>query len=133
MSITYEHEPQKFFTPFPKELLPEGFRYPERYISHSQSMDYPKYFLWWFSDNKEKIDSDWTFRHHWQSEGWLYLDEIDPIPFARNGDWAAYFDGNDHSGDPRVVVADLGNKKNSYKLSNFDVWLDQALKDSGLE
>lgn len=43
------------------------------------------------------------------------------------------FDGNDHSGDPKVVVVDLGNKKKSYKLPSFDAWLDQALRDSGLK
>jgi len=133
MSIIYEPKPQKSFIPFAKDILPEGFKYPEGYLSHAKAMDYPVSFLWWFSDNTKKIDSDWEFRLYWQSEGWLYLDEIDPIPFARDGDWAAYFNGNDHSGDPSIVVVDLGNKQNSYKLPNFDAWLDKALKDSGLQ
>lgn len=114
-------------------LLPHEFSYPTGYLSHAESMDYPASFLWWFEDNSEELDPCWELRSHWGSEGWLYLDEIDPIPFARNGDWAAFFDGNDHSGDPKVIVADLGNKRNSYKLKNFDAWLEEALIGSGLK
>lgn len=133
MSIKYEKKPQTSFTPFSEDVLPAGFRYPGGYLSHAKAMSYPEYFLWWFTNVEEHGQRAWDNRHLWQFEGWLYLDEIDPIPFARNGDWAAYFDGNDHSGDPKVVVVDLGNKRNSYKLANFDAWLDQALKDSGLK
>lgn len=121
---------------YPGEVLPDGFSYPENYLQlrNRVEVDVLDFLIWDFpNDDYGHATLSWRLRHHGQSEGWLYLDEIDPIPFARNGDWEAYFDGNDHSGDPKVVVADLGNKKNSYKLSNFDEWLDQALKDSGLE
>ncbi|WP_430511449.1 hypothetical protein [Pannonibacter phragmitetus] len=132
MAIKYEYQPQRAFTPFPSDHLPEGFVYPAHYLEHAKSLSYPMNFIWWFNDCSNGIDPDWDLRLHWQSEGWRYMDEIDPIPFARNGDWAAFFDGNDRNGDPKVVVVDLGNKMNSYKLSNFDVWLHRALQDSGL-
>ena len=114
--------------------MPAGFRYAESYLRFGHEVACPDMLIWWFPNEEfGHATRAWSNRHHWQSKGWLYLDDIDPIPFARNGDWAAYFDGNDRSGDPRVVVVDLGNKENSYKLENFDAWLTQALKDSGLK
>lgn len=124
----------KHVTPYLSEILPEGFIYPNSYLCFVDELEVPERLIWGFPDERYgQAARAWEVRLHWQSEGWLYLDEIDPIPFARNGDWAAFFDGNDHSGDPRVVVVDLGNKKNSYKLPNFDAWYDQALRDSGLK
>ena len=122
------------FTPYSNERLPNGFRYPERYLRFAHGIGIPAGLIWGFpNDQYGHAANAWRMRLHWKSEGWKYLTDIDPIPFARNGDWAAFFDGNDHSGDPRVVVADLGNKSNSYRLANFDAWLDRALKDSGLK
>ncbi len=121
-------------TPYSEEILPQGFFYPESYLRLAGPAEIPDRLIWWFPNDKfGHAARAWDHRLYWQSEGWLYLDEIDPIPFARNGDWAAFFDGNDHSGDPKVVVVDLGNKKKSYKLPSFDVWLNQALRDSGLK
>lgn len=120
--------------PYSAGILPKGFHYPEGYLNLVQNAKKPERLIWDFPDDRyEFARGEWDSRLHWQSEGWLYLDEIDPIPFARNGDWAAFFDGNDHSGDPKVVVVDLGNKRNSYKLANFDAWFDEALKSSGLK
>lgn len=120
--------------PYSVEILPEGFIYPASYLNFVAQLEVPDRLIWWFPNNEiGQSARAWEVRLHWQSEGWLYLDEIDPIPFARNGDWAAFFDGSDHSGDPRVVVVDLGNKKNSYQLPNFDAWFDQALRESGLK
>lgn len=121
-------------TPYPAKTLPEGFLYPKSYLCFVDELEVPERLIWDFPDDRfDHAAGEWDFRLHWKAEGWLYLDEIDPIPFARNGDWAAFFDGNDHSGDPRVVVVDLGNKKNSYKLLNFDAWYDKAVRDSGLK
>lgn len=133
MSIKYEYKPQTSFSPYPKEVLPEGFQYPDSYLAHAKATNYPKFFLWRFIDYEEQGKIAWENRHYWQSEGWLYLDKIDPIPFARNGDFAAYFDGNDHSGDPKIIVIDLGNKVYGREYADFKAWLDQALKDSGLK
>lgn len=133
MSSKYEFKSQVSFTPFSEDILPRGFRYPESYLAHAAAMDYPRHFLWWFNDSSSGRDLDWDFRLHWRSEGWSALADIDPIPFARNGDFAAYFDGNDHSGDPKVVVVDLGNKVYGREYANFDAWLDQAFRDSGMK
>lgn len=124
---------KRTFQPYPNDMLPNGFQYPQGYLNHAKLTDYPNCFLWWFIDQDEKGKRSWNLRNYRKSEGWKYLDDIDPIPFARNGDWAAYFDGNDHTGDPKIVVVDLGNKQNSYRLANFDAWLSHALKQSGLE
>jgi hypothetical protein len=121
------------FTPYPSELLPEGFRYPARYLEFVRGMKLPAGVVWAFPTDKfDQAISEWKGRLRFKSKGWKYLTDIDPIPFARNGDWAAFFDGNDHSGDPKFVVADLGNTQNSYTHENFDAWLDRAIKDSGL-
>ena len=120
--------------PYAQNLLPDGFRYPESYLQLSHSTDIPNGLMWDFPGPEyDHAVSEWNFRNHWKAEGWLYLEGIDPIPFARNGDWAAFFDGGDRSGDPEVVVIDLGNKINSYRLKNFNAWFDRALQDSGLK
>lgn len=121
-------------TPYSDDILPLGFTYPAAYLRFHDELEIPQGLVWDFPDDRyDHARGEWNFRQHWKSNGWLYLNEIDPIPFARNGDWAAFFDGNDHSGDPKVVVVDLGNKMNSYKLPNFDAWFKRALWDSGLE
>lgn len=126
--------PQKSFTPYPEDILPLGFRYPERYLQHATTINYPRHLVWGFSDSTlESGRLSWDLRHHWRDNGWIWLQEIDPIPFAKNGDWAAFFDGSDRSGDPKVVVVDLGNKEQGYELKNFGAWLEIALKDSGLK
>lgn len=124
---------QHSFQTYPNDMLPDGFQYPQAYLDQAKHTDFPSCFVWWFLDQDERGKRAWDLRTYCQVEGWRYLDDIDPIPFARNGDWEAYFDGKDHSGDPRVVVVDLGNKQNSYKLANFEAWLDHALKQSSLK
>lgn len=118
---------QTRFVPFPSSLLPQGFRYPEAYLTLSRGFIAPRYFRWWFiSADAEASALDWDYRLHWQSQGWRHLDQIDPIPFARDGDWSAYFDGNDRSGDPHIVVSDLGNRANGYTMPDFDSWRRRA-------
>ena len=125
--------PQGSFTPFPAETLPDGFQYPKLYLQFATSIGFPTGLIWWFvSAQTPGGDLAWDNRLYWSSEGWRFLGEIDPIPFAKNGDWAAYFDGRDPSGDPAIVVADLGNRANAYRLDSFDAWLDRAREDSGL-
>lgn len=114
-------------------MLPDGFRYPQAYLDHAKSYEYPRYFLWSFTDHEKRGPIAWDNRLHWAANGWNALADIDPIPFARNGDFAAYFDGNDHSGDPKVVVVDLGNKVYGREYANFDAWLEQAFKDSKMK
>lgn len=93
-------------------------------------MDYPKTFVWWFIDNDVHGPMEWEFRLTDKNDGWDALADIDPIPFARDGDFAAFFDGNDRTGDPKVVVVDLGNEVYGREYANFDAWLERAFKDS---
>lgn len=44
-------------------------------------------------------------------------------------DDAAFFDGNDTSGDPRVICLDLSNKHRTYEFENFDTWLKFAIEN----
>jgi hypothetical protein len=129
MMMKYERKKQTSFSPYGMDILPSGFVYPKRYLELSKHMDLSD-IRWWFenSDTEAGLLS-WEFRHEWGKNGWLYLDVIDPIPFARFGDLATYFDGNDKSGNPMVVEADLGNKGGSHKYADFDAWLSEAMKD----
>lgn len=121
----------KLYSP---EILPFGFSYPDGFIKISEYYNLPDGFIWWFpTDEFDHAAGEWEMRHYYKKKGWMLLDNIDPIPFARNGDWAAFFDGKDHSGDPKVVVVDYGNRKNSYTVANFNAWLDRAMIDSGLK
>ncbi len=130
--MKYIYKKQISFSIPPKNLLPKGFQYPEGYLTHSKTMGYPLQFLWDFIDHEEHDFIEWKCRLNPKINGWSALANIDPIPFARNGDWAAHFDGNDHSGDPIVVVIDLGNKAHGYTHENFSDWLDDAKMKSGI-
>lgn len=121
--------PPYFYSP---DRLPAGFRYPEAYVRFPDGVSLPEKFVWWFADEVQDLaELAWETRHDWGEDGWVCLQQIDPIPFAQNGDWAAFFDGNDHSGDPNVVLIDMGNREYCYTLDNFQAWLDIALKQSG--
>ena len=125
---------QSVFKSYDPEILPEGFSYPQAYLDLEKTFRPLKYFMWWLLDSRSELGQlAWELRIHYKTKGWKYFSDTDPIPFARDGDWAAFFNGNDHSGNPAIVVADLGNKENSYKMANFEVWYDNALRDAGLK
>lgn len=116
---------------YPAELLPEGFRYPEAYVRFPEGVSLPEKFVWSFPGEGFGIAQlAWEARHDWGEDGWVCLQKIDPIPFAESGDWAAYFDGNDHSGDPKIVIIEMGNPGYVNELDNFQAWLKIALEDS---
>lgn len=50
------------------------------------------------------------------------------IPFARLFDWAAYFDGDDITGNPKVYVFDLGDMPHHVCFKDFSEWLENASK-----
>ena len=113
------------FNPYPKNLLPNKFIYPVKYIEIS---DNPKlvnhnedyHFRWWFED-ADNEGSKLTYR--------LRNDKIEGfnlVPFAQNGDWLANFDGDDFSGDPKVIVVDLGDLPFYMTCENFTDWLAKA-------
>ncbi|MDU2245625.1 MAG: SMI1/KNR4 family protein [Haemophilus parainfluenzae] len=92
---------QTKFNLYPKEQLPENFKFPQSYIDLL------------YSKAIEKLTG-----------------VADLISFARDGDWAACFKLTDYSGNPRVYVHDLGNKDNKYECKDFDEWLAEEIKSA---
>ena len=132
MPIRYDFSAQRSFEPYPEDILPEGFQYPKGYLAHSREMLYPVQFPWWFDDSsKEAGASSWRMRSHWKIHR-LSSEDIDPIPFARNGELAAFFDGKDHSGDPPVFVVHLPTSACVSRYDCFEAWLDAGKKESGI-
>lgn len=122
---------QTKFTPYPLNLLPNGFKYPEKYLQLSDHLYFSDAFIWWFEDaDTEGGKLAWKLRLSYRE--WKNIGERNLIPFAQLNDDAAFFDGDDTSGDPKVIVIDLGNKQRMYELDNFDIWLREALVDSGV-
>jgi len=104
---------QTKFNLYPKEQLPENFKFPQSYIDLSSNMEKInelEYFPWWFIEKLTGV--------------------ADLIAFARDGDWAACFKLTDYSGNPRVYVHDLGNKDNKYECKDFDEWLAEEIKSA---
>lgn len=118
---------QKSFKPYPQEILPKGFKYPESYLKLSQSTesiipDEELGFPWWFDDyGTEGAESSYTYRNSYLS------DDFNLIPFANCFEWAAYFDGNDCSGDPKVIIIDRNELPFHDFCENFDEWLKEAI------
>ena len=112
---------QHSFTVYPKSILPNGFTYPAAYLQLSKNMYSLQNinFLWWFQDSATGAGvRAYELRNK--------IKGLNLIPLARYGDWAAYFDGDDQTGSPKVYVLDLGNLSNCIELENFDEWLYKA-------
>ena len=122
---------QTKFNLYPKEQLPENFKFPQSYIDLSSNMEKInelEYFPWWFEDpdyeNSEIEDSVYLY-----SKAIEKLTGVaDLISFARDGDLAACFDLTDYSGNPRVYVYDLGTNDPPYEKDSFDEWLSEEIK-----
>jgi len=113
-------------TPYPKELLPEGFKYPERYLRISEGLEEHERTDWDYEDaNSSGGRLTWELRNI-HSE-WKNVGDRELIPFAQLMDDAAFFDGTDTSGNPRVICLDLSNKHRTYEFENFDAWLKFAI------
>lgn len=119
---------QNNFQTYSSSQLPAGFKYPERYLELARCNDLHKDLVWWFEDaTTESGKLAWRLRH---SHGeWPDMEGRNLIPFAQLNDDAAFFDGGDLNGNPRVVVIDLGNKARAYLLPSFDDWLHSSLQD----
>ncbi|MDO4895315.1 SMI1/KNR4 family protein [Moraxella sp.] len=119
------HSKQTSFNPYSQEMLPEGFNYPKSYLELSKdtstiNWDSEFMFPWWFEDyGTEGAELSYMLRNKKIANSNL-------IPFAQNGDWKAYFNANDISGNPQVIVVDLGNTKNIEYFNNFNEWLEIA-------
>lgn len=116
---------RKKFIPYPYSALPSSFKYPESYLLLSKDLSLLngiEYFPWWFEDGvNDPKDVEEIYE---ELTGVKNL-----IPFARDGDWAACFKGNDTSGNPRVYVYDHVNIENKYEIDNFDNWLKFVIKE----
>ena len=93
---------QSNFNPYPNEMLPIGFIYPEHYLKLAKSTDNINYdeeyvFPWWFENSDKNINE--IINIYKEITGLPNL-----LPFARNGTWSACFDFLDHSGNPKVIV-----------------------------
>ena len=111
---------QKIFKPYPTELLPDGFVYPACYLQLAKctkTVHSDEYFQWWFEDAfNEGSKLSYRLRND-------HIEELNLVPFAQNGDWLANFDGDDKSGDPKVIVIDLSDLPFHMICANFDDWL----------
>ena len=119
---------QLTFKPYSDEYLPYGFKLPQEYLALSKDMSYLQniqYFSWWFVDGSESNNSlQEDIDIYYRLTGHSNL-----LVFARDGDWAACFDLNDHSKNPQVWVYDLGNRENYGKYINFSEWLNSVVQE----
>ena len=115
----------KAFNLYQNDLLPLGFTYPERIRSFAESGDYPRVVPWWFVDAVSDAGKlFFSIRRH---------DGRNLIPFAKVDDGrgdVACFDGDDHSGNPKVLMLVLDDSGRRYSYIDFDDWLSSALKDA---
>ena len=119
---------QDNFNPYPKDLLPTKFIYPVKYLEISENpklvshnKDY--HFRWWFED---AVNEGSKLSYRLRNDK---IEGLNLVPFAQNGDWLANFDGDDTSGNPRVVVVDLGDLPFHMICEDFADWLTKAEQD----
>lgn len=116
---------QNSFKVYSEQQLPNGFKYPESYLSLSKNMmkiNKLYRFPWWFHDAEDNLVELMAIYQELTTRN-------DLIPFARDGDWAACFDSADKSGNPKVIVYDLGNNEIHYEVENFDEWLNIVISE----
>ena len=117
---------QKSFKPYSSKILPVGFVYPATYIQltkNTEAVKSDEYFQWWFLDSTtEGAKLSYSLRNN-------KIKDFNLVPFAQNSEWMAYFDGDDCSGDPRVIVVDLTDLPSFMILENFNEWLTKAEQD----
>jgi len=114
---------QKGFKPYPAGMLPNGFIYPANYLqlaNCTKTIQSDEYFQWWFLDSTaEGAKLSYSLRNN-------KIKDFNLVPFAQNSEWMAYFDGDDCSGDPRVIVADITDLPFHMIFKNFNEWLPKA-------
>ncbi|MCV2884704.1 hypothetical protein OE749_08345 [Aestuariibacter sp. AA17] len=118
---------QKTFKPYSADLLPNNFSYPQRYIDISNGTE-KKQTIWMFEDaNNPRAELTWQLRNNYKK--WKNIGDRQLIPLAKLNDWAAFFDGDCVTGNPKVIVIDLGNEQISYEEEDFDAWYEKACMD----
>ncbi|MEK7454986.1 MAG: hypothetical protein AABZ76_08690 [Pseudomonadota bacterium] len=112
----------KLYSP---RVLPEKFRYPAMLERFAQTGEHPFLYPWWFVDAESEAGA--LFFDIRQNDG------RNLIPFAKvddgRGDLAC-FDGDDGSGNPRVLMLVLDGSDRFYNFMDFDDWLFAAKKDA---
>ena len=117
----------KKFKPYSEDVLPKNFTYPQRYLDMACGKE-EKLAIWRCKDaGTPGGDLAWKLRKKYTE--WKNIGNRELIPLAQLNDWAAFFDGDCNTGNPKVIVIDLGNKRNSYELADFDAWYMQACED----
>ena len=113
----------EIFKPYPCDILPQGFKYPSNYLAlldDTSSLNLLSNFHWWFINAESEAGK---LAYELRKKNGLNL-----IPFARLFDWAAYFDGYDITGNPKVYVFDLGDMPHHVCFKDFSEWLENASK-----
>lgn len=117
---------QKSFKPYSSKILPVGFVYPAAYIQltkNTEAVKSDEYFQWWFLDSTtEGSKLSYSLRNN-------KIKDFNLVPFAQNSEWMAYFDGDDCSGDPKVMVVDITDLPFHMIFKNFNEWLAKAEQD----
>ena len=117
---------QKSFKPYSSEILPVEFLYPAAYIQltkNTETVKSDEYFQWWFLDSTtEGAKLSYSLRNN-------KIKDFNLVPFAQNSGWTAYFDGDDCSGDPKVIVVDITDLPFHMIFKNFNEWLAKAEQD----
>lgn len=107
------------------DQLPSAFTYPENFRRMAESGAYPPIAPWWFVDAaSEAGELFFSIREH---------DGRNLIPFAKVDDGRgdiACFDGDDHSGNPSVLMLILDESGRSYSFKDFDEWMKAAREDA---
>ena len=116
---------QKKFTSYALDELPEGFVYPEKYLSFSESGEYPHIYPWWFVDAQS--DAGKLFYLLRKRDG------RNLVPFAKVDDGRddiACFDGDNRTGNPAILMQINDGSGREYSFKDFDDWLSQAQIDA---
>lgn len=123
--MDFEESPMSKFQLYPAAELPRDFVYPPKFREFASTGKYPVIAPWWFVDANSKAGRlAYQIRTH---------DGRNLIPFAKVDDGRgdiACFDGDDASGDPRVLMLVLDDSGRKYSYANFAEWTAAALKDS---
>lgn len=115
----------KPFHLYPTEKLPPGFRYPDSLLRIATTGEYPDIYPWWFVDANSRAGE--LFYSTRQSDG------RNLIPFAKvddDRDDIACFDGDDATGNPRVLMLVPEDSDRSYSYVDFNDWLRAAEEDA---
>lgn len=113
------------FELYARELLPPGFSYPTEIQNFASTGEYEDFGPWWFIDAKSKAgELAYSVRN---------FDGRNLVPFAKVDDGrgdVACFDGDDSSGNPKILMLVLDDSGRLYSFKNFSEWKVAALKDA---